>query len=509
MKSSENSLSLWKDTAPSPDRPALGSDVEVDVCVIGAGISGITTAYLLALEGRRVAVVDRMSVGGGETGQTTAHLSNVLDDRFRSIARMFGRDGATVARESHRAAIDWIAATVAEEGIDCAFERLDGYLFLADSDQGELLDRELNAATDAGFTNAERLPRIPVIDWDSRPCLRFADQAQFHPLRYLNGLAEAAMRAGASIYPGTEISEAPAGGDPARLRTRGRQVITARAAVVATNYPITRWKGIVPRLAAYRTYVVGLAIPPGAVPHALYWDTADPYHYVRVAGGRTPDEEVLIVGGEDHRTGEEIDPAEPFTRLERWTRERFPAATEVRYRWSGQVQEPVDAMAYIGRHPGEENLYVITGDSGQGMTHGTIGGMIVADLILGRENPWTDLYDPSRSGLAAPLEMARENLAVAAQLPDRLLRHEVESPAEIAPGAGAVIRRSGGPVAVYRDEDGATHARSATCTHLGCVVRWNPLERSWDCPCHGSRFSPDGEVLTAPAIDPLGAAEPE
>ena len=269
--------------------------------------------------------------------------------------------------------------------------------------------------------------------------------------------------------------------------------------------------------APYRTYVIGARVPRGSVPTMLLWDTPDPYHYIRLqaVGGDTDTSDagdaydVLIVGGEDHKTGQAEDFAERFLHLEEWTRERFPMVESVEFRWSGQVMEPVDGLAFIGRNPlDSDNVYIATGDSGNGMTHGTIAGMLITDLILGRSNEWETLYQPSRISLRAGVEFAKENLNVAAQYADLLTGSDVESVGDIAPGAGAVLRRGLSKVAAYRDEQGALHECSAICPHLGCVVAWNDAEKSWDCPCHGSRFDPvDGHVINGPAISALAAVE--
>jgi Rieske Fe-S protein len=244
-------------------------------------------------------------------------------------------------------------------------------------------------------------------------------------------------------------------------------------------------------------------VPPDTVPAALYWDTADPYHYVRLHG------DLLIAGGEDHKTGQEDDAYDRFAYLESWTRERFPIG-EVEYTWSGQVMEPVDGLAYIGRNPADKaHILVATGDSGQGMTHGTIAGILLTDLILGRPNPWGRLYDPSRKSLKSAAEYLKENVNVAKQYLDYVSPGEVGSVDEIRPGHGAVVRHGLTKLAVYRDEQGALHSRSAVCPHLGCIVHWNSLEGSWDCPCHGSRFGTDGRVLNGPAVTSLESQEIE
>ena len=501
---SGDTTSLWMATADTPTYSPLDADATADVCVIGAGIAGITTAYLLTRAGKRVIVLDDGPVGGGETGRTTAHLTNAMDDRFYALERLHGERGARIAGASHGAAIDRIEAIVREEGIDCDFVRLDGYLFLAKEHGEDELRRELEAAHRAGLTEVERLDRIPKLTFDSGPVLRFPRQAQFHPLKYLAALARAITRNGGTIHTGSHVADFEANPRRPQVKTSDGKRVTADAMVFATNSPINDWVKIHTKQAAYRTFVIGCAIRRGTVPTSLYWDTGDPYHYVRLHRGPNGSD-VLIVGGEDHKTGQEDDAPQRFRALEAWTRERFPIE-RVDYRWSGQIMEPVDYMGFIGRNPGDEgrNVYIATGDSGQGMTHGTIAGILITDLITGRENSWAALYDPSRISLKAAKEFARENLNVAAQYRDYVTPGEVASPAEIPPGTGAIIRRGAHKLAVYRDETGKVHERSAVCTHMYCIVDWNSTEKSWDCPCHGSRFDPLGKVLNGPAVAPLG-----
>jgi len=492
--------SLWMATTPPRTLPPLAEDLRTEVCVIGAGIAGITTAYLLALEGRRVVVLEDGAIGGGETGRTTAHLSNALDDRYHVLERLHGEEGARLAAASHGAAIDRIESIVAAEGIACDFQRLDGFLFVPPGDSLDELDAEFEAARRAGLGDVRMVPRAPVTSFHSGPALLFPRQAQFHPLTYLNALADAIGRRGGRIFGGTHVTGVEAG-PPAVVSTQSGRTVTADYVVCATNTPVIDWLVIHSKQSAWRTFAIAARVVPRTVPTALYWDTADPYHYVRLQG------DLLIVGGEDHKTGQEDDGYDRFAYLEAWTRERF-AVGDVEYKWSGQVMEPVDGLGYIGRNPGDKgHILVATGDSGHGMTHGTIAGMLLADLIAGRPNPWETLYDPSRKSLGSAAEYVKENVNVAKQYFDYVSPGEVGSVDEIRAGHGALLRQGLGKVAVYRDERGAIHALSAVCPHLGCIVHWNSLEGTWDCPCHGSRFGTDGAVLNGPAVSGLERRE--
>lgn len=500
--SSGTRSSVWLSTAETPERPALARNDETDVCVVGAGIAGLTTAYLLAKSGRSVRVLEDGEIGSGETGRTTAHLVNALDDRYYELERMHGEEGARLAADSHTTAIDQIETIVKEEHIDCDFERVDGYLFTPPGDDRGTLEKELRALHRAGLTQVSLVDRAPLTSFDTGPCLRFPHQAQFHPLKYLRGLANALERCGGRIHNGTHVEEIK-GGPTARVTTSEGWEVTAKAVVVATNTPVNDVLTIHTKQAPYRTYVIGVRVPSGAVPHLLLWDTLDPYHYVRIAQ-LSDSEEVLIVGGEDHKTGQGTDMNERFSRLYEWTRERFPGVGEMVYSWSGQIMEPVDGMAFIGHNPGDTpNVYIATGDSGNGMTHGTVAGILLTDLISGRENRWRKLYDPSRITMSAAGEFAKENLNVAAQYVDLVTGGEVDSPDQIKPNTGAILRKGMRKIAAHRDASGTLHELTAICPHLGCVVGWNDTEKTWDCPCHGSRFSADGDVLNGPAISGL------
>ena len=508
---SSRSTSIWMATADVPQgHQAVTENISADVCIIGAGIAGLTTAYLLSREGKTVVVLDDSPLAAGETSRTTAHLSNEIDDSYSEIERLHGQNGARLAFQSHTAAINRIEEIVRAENIDCDFERLDGYLFVPPGEPIQVLDDELEAAHRAGFMEVERIDEAPLPGLTTAPCLRFPNQGQFHVLKYLAALIQSIERAGGRLFTSTHVERIEGNkqsGGAALVAVEGGHTVTAGAVVVATNSPFNDLVQIHTKQAPYRTFVIGARVARGAVPKALYWDTLDPYHYVRLQKLDVT-HDLLIIGGEDHKTGQENDAEERYRRLEEWSRRFFPQMQDVQFRWSGQVMETVDGLAFIGRNPNDApNIYIVTGDSGMGMTHGTIAGILLTDLILERANPWVDLYDPSRKAVRAAGEWLKENLNVAAQLADYVKGGDVKAVEDIAPGQGAIISRGLKKIAAFRDEQGALHERSATCTHVGCVVSWNAAERSWDCPCHGSRFDIDGRVLNGPAPSPLDEAK--
>lgn len=526
--------SLWMDTAPwpaadstmpYPGEPPHESDLSLndtlhfkpytlvdhgtpaDVVVIGGGIAGMTTAYLLAREGRQVIVVDKNEIGGGETSRTTAHLANAIDDRYSFLETQVGEDGARLAAESHTAAIDLIERIATAEKIDCDFRRVDGYLFLSAEHRRDHLEEELAAAHRAGLGGVELLEDFRLGSY-AGPALRFPRQAQFDPMKYLNGLATAVKRMGGQLVTGHRIVDVE-GGEVATIHDSNGRALRATCCVVATNSPVIDKFAIHAKQAPYRTYVVGLRVPKGSVEPALWWDTREDYHYVRLQAPAEGADDMLIVGGEDHKTGESHDMEQRLLRLEDWARKHFPMAGERVYRWSGQVLEPFDGLAFIGRDPGNTaNIMIATGDSGMGMTHGTIAGMLITDLLQGRANAWEGLYDPRRKPTRNLREFVKENVDNARELAFGG-GAEASSEAAIPLGSGAVLRQNGQLVAVHKDAEGRITRLSAACRHLGCTVHFNELEQSWDCPCHGSRYSADGTLLCGPATADLRRIEGE
>lgn len=502
----KGSVSIWAATASTPFHPPLAGETETDVCVIGAGIAGVTSAYLLAREGKRVVLIDAFDVGAGETGRTTAHFFPP-DEWYAALESDFGQAGARLVADGFRHATDLVERIVRDERIDCGFERLDGYLYSVAPDRHAEMGEELAAARRAGV-EADPDQRVPGLSFDTGPCIRFASQAQFHPLKYLKGLTAAIERNGGRIHGATRATDISSSGSLHKVVT-DRGTITAGAVVVATNTPFNDRVVMHTKQSGYRSYVIGVRVPKDSVPRILLWDTGDPYYYVRL---ETPDgdtdHDILVVGGRDHKVGQDAHPQHCYRELEEWVRERYPMAGAIEYQWSGEVMEPSDGLAFLGRNPlDDDDVYVITGDSGNGMTHCTLGAAIITDLVMKRDNPFADLYAPRRKPVHGLGDFVSEQANTLAQYGDWLKPGQVDSVAEIAPGEGAIVRQGLKMIAVYRDDGGALHSVSAACTHLGCVVDWNSAEKSWDCPCHASRFATDGTVLHGPANLPLAAVE--
>jgi glycine/D-amino acid oxidase-like deaminating enzyme/nitrite reductase/ring-hydroxylating ferredoxin subunit len=507
--SSGDTQSIWYSKLSSDDSAALVGDgaftdarLEVDVAIIGAGITGLSVAYHLCKAGRSVAVFDKGLIGSGETGRTTAHLANALDEHFTTLEQLHGKSGARLAAESHAAAIADIERIVAAEGIDCELLRVPGYLeSIHSGPQAEReLQEELSAAQRAGL-------RVSLVEDAHLPLsraqrLRFEDQAQFQPLTYLIGLARAVRRMGGHVYTRTRVADVDSASEPVVVSLADGRHVRARDVVVATNSPFVDRFAMHTKQAAYRSYALALQLSAEWSP-ALWWDTGDPYHYVRGAG-----DGLVIVGGEDHKTGQESDPEHAWTELEAWARTRFPEPIAVRARWSGQILEPFDGLAFIGKNPGiSRHVFIACGDSGNGMTHGALAGMLLSELVQEREHPWSSLYDPSRKPHnRAVSSFLRENINVATHAMQGLLTADPVG-RTILPGTGEVVRSGLRRLAMYVAEDGSRHTCSAVCPHLGCLVQWNAAEKSWDCPCHGSRFDPYGRLLTGPAQRDLEPVE--
>jgi glycine/D-amino acid oxidase-like deaminating enzyme/nitrite reductase/ring-hydroxylating ferredoxin subunit len=493
----------WSASASFPRFARLDADTEADVVVVGAGITGLTAAYGLATAGRSVLVIDRRRCASVDTGHTSAHLTMVTDRRLSDLTGQLGHSHAQAVWDAGLAAIARIDDIVRQHGIDCGFDWVEGYLHLPRGDtkskEVERLKHDAEVAAELGF-DATFVDETPLV---GTPGVRFDGQARVHPRRYLAGLAHAIVAAGGRLHEHTDAGEFS--DRPLSVTANGHR-ITCGDIVIATHNPLVGVGGTAAatlfqtKLALYSSYVVAGRVGKGVVPDVLLWDTADPYRYFRVEPHR--DHDVVILGGEDHKTGQAADTAERYVRLEQALAALAPGV-ELTHHWSGQVIETPDGLPYIGATA--EHQYAGTGYAGNGLTFGTLTGMMIADRILGRANPWTELFDPARKAVRHGLwDYLKENSSYPYYLiRDRFAGAEGRSLRSVKRGEGKVVERNGKKVAAYRDSSGGFTVRSATCTHMGCLVRWNPSEKTWDCPCHGSRFTPNGKVISGPAESSL------
>jgi glycine/D-amino acid oxidase-like deaminating enzyme/nitrite reductase/ring-hydroxylating ferredoxin subunit len=502
-------LPYWADSATLPSFTKLDRDLTVDVVVIGGGIAGLTTAYLASAAGQSVVVIERDRCAAVDTGHTTAHLTMVTDTRLSELSRTFGKTHAQAVWDAGLAAIAEIDTIIREHDIACEFEWLSGYLHApggrADDAQMKSLHDDAQLAAEMGF-DAEFIGNVPFI---GGPGVRFDNQARFHPRQYLAGVAAAIRENGGQIFEHTEAEEFR--DEPRSVKANGHWIHAAEI-VVATHNPLVGLAGMMSatvfqtKLALYTSYAIAGRVRSGAVADALFWDTADPYHYLRLERHR--DYDVVIFGGEDHKTGQVTDTNDCYRRLEQTLTSMLPDI-ELTHRWSGQVIETPDGLPYIGKMA--DHQYAATGFAGNGMTFGTLAGIMMSDAIVGRPNPWADLFDPGRAAIRRglwdyikenadyPYYMMRDRFAGR----DRFTGAEGKSLRAVRRGHGSIIEHDGKKVAAYRAPDGVVTQLSATCTHMGCIVGWNDAERTWDCPCHGSRFTPEGAVISGPAEKPL------
>jgi glycine/D-amino acid oxidase-like deaminating enzyme/nitrite reductase/ring-hydroxylating ferredoxin subunit len=489
----------------APNARQLERDSACDTVVIGAGMAGISTAYELAREGQKVVVIDRGRIAGGITARTSAHLAPLCDDLTSEMIKLRGEDISRAFYQSQAEAVDRIEEIQKIEDITCDFRRLDGYLFQALDTAPDIIDEELDAVRKVRAP-VDRIVGVQALAHCERQhALRYPRQATFHPLKYLGGLVAAIEAKGGVFFAGTAVDAVEEANGSVVVKT-GRGKISANAAVAATNSPIVDRFALHTKMAPYRTYAMAFEIPRGALPDALYWDTLDPYHYLRLQPGEGRTDHVII-GGADHKSGEADDAAQRFEALEAWTRNLVPRLGGETHRWSGQVLDTIDYAAFIGRNPGSENVFVHTGDSGQGMTHGAAGAMLNAALILGQQTKWAEVYEPSRKTPSAIGNFLRENVTAVKNFAEYLAPGELSSLDELKSGHGAIVRQGLSKIAAYRDTHGNLFTRSAACTHVGCHLHWNSFETCWDCPCHGSHFAVDGTALNAPAIAPLAKTE--
>lgn len=493
--------SVWFATAGGPSFPPLRGDISVDVAIVGAGITGLTAATALAEAGRSVAVLEAGRLGGGVTGGTTAEMDWPTDAGVSGLLSKYGEQTAKITIVAGLQAIDRIATWVRRYGINCEFKRVPGYYYTESPDELRELDDEVGAAQRLGFP-AMRLDRAPL-PFDHAGAVRYGNEALMHPLRYIYGLADHIAGERCQFYEHTRVTNVEEG-TPCRVTTE-HGVVLARKVVLATHSPLGLRLSVHTRVAPYRSYVVAarLAEP---LADGFFFDNEEPYHYLRRLSDADPN--LALIGGADHKTGQREDPEASWRELEAYARERLKVEA-IERRWSAQVFVSSDDLPLIGLDAGAEHTYVATGYAGTGITLGTYAGMLIADSILGRRNAAAELFTPRRVHVVAgSRKFVSENLNVAKQFVEDYLttgpRHRIDA---IPEGEGVVAELDGKKVALYRDESSQVHKLSAVCTHARCIVRWNPAEKSWDCPCHGSRYSAMGEVIDGPALEGLERLE--
>jgi glycine/D-amino acid oxidase-like deaminating enzyme/nitrite reductase/ring-hydroxylating ferredoxin subunit len=495
--------SVWLAEVPARTFPPLDRDLFVDVVIIGGGITGLTAGHQLKKAGLTVAVLEQHAVASGESGHTTAHLTQVVDAGLTKLTASLGMDGARTVWDAGRMAIEHIAETDRLEQIDCNFRRVPGYLYAASTRDIAQVENELELAQQLGYRAELAMdPGFPLM---KLPAMVVPNQAQFNPRQYLVPLAKLIHGDGSFVFERSHAAQVHHGAQ-VRVEANGF-VVTADNVIYATHQPIHD-RLYVAKVAAYQTYVVAAKVAEGTFPFLLAWDTENPYHYWRQEAAHGYD--LLIVGGEDHRTGQEDNTEARFGALETYVKGAMKGIRyELTYRWSGQVLEPMDHVPFIGRLHLPGNAFVATGFSGNGMTMGTFAGLLLTDLILGNEPAAAKVFDPNRFRVAAgAVTFIEENLAFPTYLAlDRLQpasRGELDA---LAPGEGKIIQLEGERVAASKDPEGNVHAVTAVCPHMGCIVHWNSAAVTWDCPCHGSRFMTDGKVLSGPATSGLAPAK--
>lgn len=496
----------WLDSVTRPSFPKLQSDIKVDVAIIGGGISGITTAYLLAKEGRNVALVDASTILNGTTGHTTAKITAQHGLIYNELIQTIGQEKTKLYYEANNNALQFIKKIVAEHQIECDLTQEDAYIY-ANSDESVCkLEDELAVYKKLGI-DSEYVHSIPL-PLQTKAAIIMKNQAQFHPVAYLSRLVRFIMGTGGALYENTTAIDIEEGPQP-KVVTRDGHTITCEHVVICSHFPFYDGIGLYfASMYADRSYVLGVKTKTD-YPGGMYISADNPTRSLRYT--MMNGEKLVLIGGESHKTGQGICTIKHYEALQTFGEETL-GIKEILYRWSAQDLITLDKIPYIGPRSAADspNIFVATGYRKWGMTHGTVAGMLLSDLVLGKDNPYADLYTPSRFHANPSVKnLITQNADVAKHLIAGKFEIVYKKPEDLSNDEGAVVTIDGERAGAYRDSNGVLHLVDTTCTHMGCEVEWNNGERTWDCPCHGSRFSIDGDVIEGPAEQPLKKIEEE
>ncbi|NMG06443.1 FAD-dependent oxidoreductase [Brasilonema sp. UFV-L1] len=490
-------ISFWIDSTPNINFSSLTNQVTVDVAIIGGGIVGLTAATLLKRAGKTVAVIESRHIVTGVSGHTTAKVTSLHQLIYADLIKQFGQEKARLYAESNQAGLEQVAKFVEEEQIDCDFSRQSAYTYTDKEDNLEQIKQEVEAAVKLGlpasFVRETTLP-FPIFG-----AVKFDNQAQFHVRKYLLHLAKRIPDNGSYLFENTRVEKVEEGSPCQVITDKG--IVRAQDVIVATHLPILDQGLFFAKTYPKRSYIIGARIERAKAPEGMFIGIGEQYRSIRT----TPYQDglLLLIGGEGHKVGTVSETEEPYLKLEAYARDKF-GVDSFEYRWSTQDMVSFDKLPYIGKlTPLNQHIYVATGFSLWGMTKGTMSGMLLSDLILGIKNPWAELYDATRATPFVTPTSLKENVDVGIHWVGDRLKGLATSLSEVANGEGKLVTVKGEKIAAYRDTQGTLHTVSAVCPHLACVVNWNSAEKSWDCPCHGSRFSYDGEVIHGPAVKDL------
>ncbi len=498
----------------------LTSNEETDVCVIGGGLTGLSVAYQLIKKGKTVIVLEAEGLEHGESNKSTAHCTTALDTRYFQLIKDHGQEAIRLVANSHEEGINKLIEIIYVENIDCDLEKLDGNLFYAKEEnankqnqidekenQNHFLNKELEAALASGLSDVFISTHQRILfnmNYNFKtPSLCFPNQYQINPLKLINGLAKVILKLGGKIYTNSRAISVNSK-DHNGVKTENGYSVKCQYTVVATNSPINEALAIHTKISSHRSYVIGLEIPLGSMKPFLFWDTESPYHYARLEKKDYRPYDLILIGGEDHKTGQDDKDHKSefhFQKLEEWGRKTFQSIGSLRHKWSGQIIEPLDGLAYIGRSSQDlNNVFIATGFGGNGITYAMISGILLSDLICHKFNSWEAVYSPSRIKLSSTTDYIKQNLNVLGQYTDWLLDNSKIDLSLVLKNEGAVFRDGINLCALYKDNDNHLEIFSAACPHLGGIIHWNTVEKSWDCPCHGSRFDCHGKVINGPAV---------